>query len=72
MCEYKVWLGQLTEVRKHMRGLGWLQYMYLMVQRFRPVQTGSPSSGPPPDPEPDFGSSSAPMLNFGLDLGPVH
>ena len=28
--------------------------------------------GPSPNPEPDFGSGSAPMLNFGPDQGPVH
>ena len=28
--------------------------------------------GPSPNPEPDIGSSSAPMLNFELDQGPVH
>jgi len=36
------------------------------------VQTGSPGLGPPPNPELDFGSGSAPVPNLGPDLGPVH
>jgi len=36
------------------------------------VRTGSPGSGPPPNPELDFGSGSAPVPNLGPDLGPVH
>ena len=36
------------------------------------VRTGSLGSGQPPNPELDFGSGSAPMLNSGPDLGPVH
>ena len=36
------------------------------------VRTGSLGSGQPPNPELDFGSGSAPVLNLGLDLGPVH
>ena len=35
------------------------------------VRTGSPGFGAPPNLEPDFGSSSAPTLNLGPDLGPV-
>ena len=44
----------------------------LTVRRFGPVWTGLPGLGPPLNLELDFGSGSAPMLNFGLDLGPVH
>ena len=36
------------------------------------VQTGLPGSGPPPNPELDFQSSSAPMPNLGPDLGLVY
>ena len=36
------------------------------------VRTGSLGSGQPLNPELDFGSGSAPMLNFGPDLGLVH
>ena len=39
---------------------------------FRKVHQVQARFGPSPNPEPDFGSGSAPMLNFGLDLGPVH
>ena len=40
--------------------------------RFGPVQIGSRGSGPAPNPELDFGSGLALMLNFGPDPGPVH
>ena len=36
------------------------------------VRTGSLGSGPPPNPELDFRSGSAPVPNLGPDLGPVH
>ena len=36
------------------------------------VWTGSLGSGRPPNLELDFRSGSAPMPNFGPDLGPVH
>ena len=40
--------------------------------RFRPGPDRFAGLGQPPNPELDFGSGSAPMLNFGPDLGPVH
>ena len=64
MRKHEVRLGQLAEVRKYV-------WCSLTVRGFGPVWTGSPGSGPPPNLELDFGSGSAPMLNFGLDLGPV-
>ena len=36
------------------------------------VWMGSPGLGPPLNPELDFRSGSAPVLNLGPDLGPVH
>jgi len=45
----------------------------LMVQTWsRKVHQVQARFGPFPNPEPDFGSSLAPMLNFGPDQGPVH
>jgi len=70
--KHKVRLGRLAEVRKSLAfGAG----SCAPASRFGgsdQVRTGSPGSGPPPNLELDFGSGSAPVLNLGPDLGPVH